>query len=127
MTTTSAPLPDRLVTALIGSFEVAAVALGDRLGWYRCLATEGPATAEELAGRTGTDARYAREWLEHQAVSGYLTVDDVSADPECRRYTLPDEHRAVLVDELGPLYVTPLASLTAAFLRSVPTLAEVYR
>jgi 2-polyprenyl-3-methyl-5-hydroxy-6-metoxy-1,4-benzoquinol methylase len=131
MTTSSTPrldpLPDRLLAALIGSCEIAAVALGDRLGWYRCLATGGPAAAAELAQRTGTDARYAREWLEHQAVSGYLTVDDVAADPEARRYTLPEEHRGVLVDELDLTYLTPLASMTAAFLGSVPTLAEVYR
>jgi 2-polyprenyl-3-methyl-5-hydroxy-6-metoxy-1,4-benzoquinol methylase len=130
MTTTSVPrldpLPDRLLTALIGSYEVAAVALGDRLGWYRCLAS-GPATATELAERTGTDARYAREWLEHQAVSGYLTVDDAAAEPEKRRYTLPEEHRPVLADELDPAYMTPLATQTAAFVHSVPALAEVYR
>jgi 2-polyprenyl-3-methyl-5-hydroxy-6-metoxy-1,4-benzoquinol methylase len=131
MTTTSSPrldpLPDRLLAALLGSYEVAAVALGDRLGWYRCLATAGPATAAELAQRTSADARYAREWLEHQAVSGYLTVDDPSADPEARRYTLPEEHRPVLADELDPAYLTPLATQTAAFVRSVPALAEVYR
>jgi SAM-dependent methyltransferase len=127
MTTTSAPLPDRLLAALIGTYEVAAVALGDRLGWYRCLADDGPATAAELARRTGCDARYAREWLEHQAVSGYLTVDDPAADPEDRRYTLPEEHRPVLVAELDPAYMTPLAAVTAAFVRSIPELVEVYR
>jgi 2-polyprenyl-3-methyl-5-hydroxy-6-metoxy-1,4-benzoquinol methylase len=127
MTTTSQPLPDRLLASLIGAYDVAAVALGDRLGWYRCLAAEGPATAAELAERSGARARYAREWLEQQAASGYLTVDDPAADPEARRYTLPEEHRAVLVDELDPAYMTPLASVTAAFVRAVPALAEVYR
>src|SRR4051794_27322613 len=117
MTTTSPPLADRLLTALIGTCEVAAVALGDRLGWYRCLAADGPAPAAELAERPGTDARYAREWLEHQAVSGYLGVDDVSAAPDDRRFSLPAEHRAVLVDELDPQYMTPFASMTAALLR----------
>ena len=33
----------------------------------------------------------------------------------------------MLVDELDPDYMTPLASVTAAFVRGVPTLAEVYR
>ncbi len=125
--TTSAPLPDRLFNALLGSYEVAAVALGDLLGWYRCLAGAGPATAGELAERTGTDARYAREWLEQQAVSGYLTVDDAGAAPDARRYSLPDEHRAVLVDELDPAYMTPFATVTAAFIRNVPALVDVYR
>ena len=129
--TTPAPAPgdlsDRLFTALLGSYEVAAVALGDHLGWYRSLAGAGPATAAELAGRTGTDARYAREWLEQQAVSGYLAVDDAAAPPDERRYSLPDQHRAVLVDELDPAYMTPLATVTAAFIRNVPALVEVYR
>jgi SAM-dependent methyltransferase len=122
-----ADLPDRLLAALLGAYEVAAVTLGARLGWYHCLADAGPATATELAGRSGTDARYAREWLEHQAVSGYLAVDDVRAAPDDRRYSLPPAHRGVLVDELDPGYMTPLATLTAALVRAVPELTEVYR
>ena len=77
----AAPLADRLLAAVIGTFEVSAVELGGRLGWYRALA-EAPATAPELAERTGTHPRYAREWLEQQAVAGYLTVDDVRAGPD---------------------------------------------
>ncbi|GAA4731847.1 class I SAM-dependent methyltransferase [Modestobacter marinus] len=129
-TTPPAPqddLPDRLLAALLGAYEVAAVALGDRLGWYRSLADGGPATAAELAARTDSDARYAREWLEHQAVSGYLDVADVHADPESRRYPLPDAHRAVLVDELDPGHMTPLARFTSAVVRGVPALTQVYR
>jgi 2-polyprenyl-3-methyl-5-hydroxy-6-metoxy-1,4-benzoquinol methylase len=120
------PLADRLVAAATGALEAAAVDLGDRLGWYRALAG-GPATAPELAARTGTDPRYAREWLEQQAVAGYLAVDDVRATPDGRRYTLPDEHRAVLVDELDPSYATPLARMAMTFTRNLPRLAEAYR
>lgn len=43
-----------------------------RLGFYRCLAKDGAVTAQELAERTGTHPRYAREWLEQQAASGLL-------------------------------------------------------
>src|SRR3954467_8085 len=46
------------------------VVLGDRLGLYRALATA-PATAGELAQRTGTDARYVTEWHRGQAAGGY--------------------------------------------------------
>ncbi len=116
-----------MLAALLGSAEIAAVALGHRLGWYRCLADCSPLTAAELADRTGTDARYAREWLEQQAVAGYLAVEDPSAPPDDRRFSLPDEHRAVLVDELDPLYLMPLADATVAFVRHVPHLAQVYR
>ncbi len=131
MTTTSAPplpaLSDRLFAAVVGGYEIAAVALGHRLGWYRSLADHGPATVAELAGRTGTDARYTREWLEQQAVSGYLAVDDPAAAPDDRRFSLPPEHRAVLVDELDPEYLMPLADITVAFMRFVPQLEHVYR
>jgi 2-polyprenyl-3-methyl-5-hydroxy-6-metoxy-1,4-benzoquinol methylase len=120
------PLGDRLVAAVVGAFEAAAVDLGDRLGWYRALA-DAPATAPQLASRAGTDPRYAREWLEQQAVAGYLTVDDVGAAPDDRCYALPAEHRAVLVDELDPAFTTPLAKVAMTFTRNVPRLAEVYR
>ncbi len=119
-------LGDRLVAAVIGAFEAAAVDLGDRLGWYRALAST-PATAAELADRTDTDPRYAREWLEQQAVAGYLTVDDVAKPADERRYTLPDEHCGVLVDDDDPAFATPLARLAMTFTRNVPRLAEVYR
>ena len=129
MTTTdpqTPPLGDRLLSAVVGAYEAAAVDLGDRLGWYRALA-DAPATVAELAARTDTDPRYAREWLEQQAVAGYLTVDDVRAAPGERCYTLPDEPRAVLVDEVDPAYSTPMARMAMAFTRNVPRLAEVFR
>jgi SAM-dependent methyltransferase len=131
MTTTSAPplpdLADRVLTAVVGSMEIAAVALGHRLGWYACLDGAEPMTAAELAERAGTDARYTREWLEQQAVAGYLAVDDGARAPEDRRFSLPDAHRAVLVDELDPGYLMPLADATVAFIRFLPRLAQVYR
>ena len=80
MTTTETPpvdatsaLVERLFEAVITGLELAAIHLGSELGWYRALA-EAPATAPELAERTGTAPRYAREWLEQQAVAGILTV-----------------------------------------------------
>src|SRR4051794_31687949 len=120
------PLAERLLAAVLGALELAAVDLGDRLGWYRALAGE-PATAPELAARTGTDARYAREWLEQQAVAGCLAADDVAAEPDARRDTPPQEHHGGLVGPVHPLYMTTFARLTDAFTRNVPRLAEVYR
>ncbi|RFU20229.1 class I SAM-dependent methyltransferase [Geodermatophilus marinus] len=125
-TGTSAALAQRILDAVTGSLELAALHLGSELGWYRALA-EAPATAPELAERTGTDARYAREWLEQQAVAGYLTVDDVAAAPDARRYTLPPEHRGVLVEETDPSHMAPFARIALAFTRNVPRLVEAYR
>ena len=121
-----AALSERIVVAVVGALESAAIALGDCLGWYRALAGA-PATAPELAERTGTHARYAREWLEQQAVAGYLAVDDPAAAPDVRRYTLPPEHVPVLVDPVDPLHTAPLARMAMALTANVPRLVEVYR
>lgn len=120
------PLEERIFSAVIASFELAAVHLGVRLGWYRALA-EAAATAPELAARTGTEARYAREWLEQQAVAGYLDVADARAEPDARRYELPAEHREVLVDELSPSYMPAFVWQALAFARNVDRLIDVYR
>ncbi len=119
-------LAERMVSAVVGALEMAAVDIGDRLGWYRALA-DTPATASQLAERTNTDPRYAREWLEQQAVAGYLAVDDVRSGPEQRCYSLPGEHRAVLVDEVDPMFTAPLARMAMALTRNTARLAEVYR
>jgi SAM-dependent methyltransferase len=68
------PVADRLFAAMVDGMDVLAGAIGDRLGYYRAL--DGAAiTPEGLAGRTGTSPRYAREWLEHQAMSGFVVTD----------------------------------------------------
>src|SRR4051794_41515580 len=58
--------------------ELANVELGIRLGLYEVLAGAGLLTAAELADGAGIAARYAREWLEQQAVEGVLVVDDTT-------------------------------------------------
>jgi hypothetical protein len=49
-----------------------------------------------------------REWLEQQAVAGFLTVEDPSADAGERRFSLPEAHRPVLVDDEDLNYLTGL-------------------
>jgi hypothetical protein len=66
--------------------DLPSVYLGDRLGLYRALAESGAATPAEFAARTGTQERYAREWLEQQAVTGILEVEDAAAEASGRRY-----------------------------------------
>ena len=46
-------------------------------------------TAGELAERAGIDERYAREWLEQQAATDLLDVEDPTASREARRFSPP--------------------------------------
>jgi 2-polyprenyl-3-methyl-5-hydroxy-6-metoxy-1,4-benzoquinol methylase len=120
-------LAKRLMGAVLGALDLQAVYLGDRLGLYRALAEGGPATAPELAERVAIHPRYAREWLEHQAVGAILDVDDVTAQPDERRYTLPKGHQAVLIDPESLSLVAPLARALIASARAMPELLDAYR
>ena len=85
-------LDERLVESTTAALELYGVHLGRALGLYLTLAEQGPRTAGELADAAGIDARYAREWLEQQAVAAYLVVEDASRPADQRRYLLPTEH-----------------------------------
>ncbi len=121
---TTEQFAEKLFDAVRGAAQVQALYLGDRLGWYRMLAEEGPLTANELAHRTGSVERYAREWLEQQAVSGILTAD-LSCEPV--RFSLPREYADVLVNADSASYMAPMARFFAATGVRLPELVEAYR
>lgn len=123
---TADEIAERLFGSLLGTVEIMSVFLGDRLGWYRSLADEGPASAVELAQRTGTQVRYAREWLEQQAVVGLLAVESDGA-PDERRFVIPASTVEVMTDETSVSYLAPLARMFGAVGPALPQLLEVYR
>jgi 2-polyprenyl-3-methyl-5-hydroxy-6-metoxy-1,4-benzoquinol methylase len=94
----TAALEERLFKDSVGALELYTIYLGERLGLYRDLAERGWSTPSELADRTATNERYVREWLEHQATSGLLDVDDPGEDALVRRYRMPAAHIPVLAD-----------------------------
>jgi 2-polyprenyl-3-methyl-5-hydroxy-6-metoxy-1,4-benzoquinol methylase len=108
-------------------FDLLTVYLGDRLGLYRALAGGGPATSAELAKRTGTFERYVREWLEQQAVTGILEVDQPGADAAARRYHLPPEHAEALVDEESLSFEAHKGIDFVRAARPLPELVEAFR
>jgi 2-polyprenyl-3-methyl-5-hydroxy-6-metoxy-1,4-benzoquinol methylase len=103
--------------------------LGDRLGLFAALASGGPATAGELAKRTGLTERYLREWLLAMAAAGYVTYAGGNGDGSAAsaRYRLSPEQAQAFTnpDSLG--YVAgAFQSLTAAT-RVVDRLTEAFR
>jgi SAM-dependent methyltransferase len=117
-------LAGRLFGAGVGALELCGVYVGMRLDLYRTLGA-GPLSAAGLAERTGCAERYLREWLQHQAVAGLLTVD--GDDPATARFGLADGVADVLVDETGPAYLGGLPSALAAVGRVLPALVDAYR
>lgn len=117
---------ERVLQSALGWAETMAFYLGDRLGWYRSLAQHGPSTAAELAERTQTSPRYAREWLEQQAVTGILLADDAQG-ATMRRFTLPAGAVEALTDERSLAYIAPLPRMVGAVGPQTAALLEAYR
>ncbi len=112
----------RLLGAMTGAATTAMVAVGDQLGLYRALADGGPATPDELAARTGTAARYLREWLSQQAAAGFLTYRTADG-----RYALSAEAAAVLAHEASPAFLAGGATITRGWFAGIDRLAEAFR
>ena len=115
---------DQSVTAMV---EVCAIYLGERLGLYAALATNGPLTSSELATATDTHERYAREWLEQQTLAGLLDVEDRHAAPAERRFRLPPGHAEALADPASLNYWTPQARLAVGSVLPVHAVLEAFR
>ena len=119
-TTQRDALVEQLFKSATGALELFHVYIGDRLGLYDAL-SEGPLTSEGLAAAAGISERYAREWLEEQAVAGYLAVDAE------RRYSLPAAHAEVLVDRDSPTYLAALGRGIASIGAVMPQVLEAFR
>ena len=115
---------ERLFGALLGAIELATVHLGVRLGLYDALAT--PRTAAGLAQAAGIDERYAREWLEQQAISGLVSVVE-PGDGDSRVYGLDPEQAASFGDPDSPAYAGSMALVMGGVGQVLPLLPEVYR
>jgi 2-polyprenyl-3-methyl-5-hydroxy-6-metoxy-1,4-benzoquinol methylase len=118
-------LVERLFGATIGTLELFGVYLGDKLGLYTVLADADALDPDELARRAGIAPRYAREWLEQQAVAGILEVE-AGGNGE-RRYRLPAGHADVLVDPESEFYLAPFGSLLAGIGGVLPDVVDAYR
>ena len=110
----------RFVEDLGATAAAAGVVIGHRLGLYRALA-EGPASAAELADRTGTQARPVAEWLRGQAAGGYVT----QAGGEV--YSLSAEQAFCLADPDGPVYLPGAFLLALGALRAERRVADSFR
>jgi SAM-dependent methyltransferase len=111
----------RFVGDLGAALSAALVVIGDRIGLYRAMADGHPVSPEELAERTGTDARYVREWLSNQAAGGYVTYDGEGA------FSLTPEQSLALAQEGSPAFVPGAFQLATALIKDEPKITEAFR
>jgi SAM-dependent methyltransferase len=123
--------PDALVArvfdAMVDTFELFCLYVGDRLGFYQALHDGGAATAAELADRAGTTERSTREWLEQQATAGFLRCQNPEAGPGKRRYALPADFAPLFVERDNPSFVPPMAQIAAGVVAPVHAVLQAFR
>ena len=112
----------RFVGDLGAAMSAALVVIGDRLGLYRAMGDGEPVSAEELASRTGTDARYVREWLSNQAAGGY-----VSYDPAAGTFHLTPEQSLALAQEGSPAFVPGAFQVATALTKDEEKIAQAFK
>jgi 2-polyprenyl-3-methyl-5-hydroxy-6-metoxy-1,4-benzoquinol methylase len=117
-------LVERLFLNAVGAFDLFSVYLGERLDLYRALADRGALTPAGLAEAAGIHERYAREWLEQQAASELLDVEEDGAE---RRFFLPEGHDEALLEASSLSYVAPLARSVLASVRPIDSVVEAFR
>jgi SAM-dependent methyltransferase len=111
----------RFVDDLGAALSAALVVIGDRLGLYRAMADGHPVTPEELAGRTGTDSRYVREWLSNQAAGGYVTYDAPSGN-----FSLSPEQSLALAQEGSPAFVPGAFQVATSLTKDEETISNAF-
>ncbi len=105
-----------------GASSIAMVRLGDALGLYQALHTNGPMTCAKLAETAKVSERYLREWLSHQAASNYLAYD-----PGTARFSLPPEQAMVFANEDSPVYMMGGFDVMAAMLDNQPKVQAAFK
>ena len=109
----------RAIDEVGASLNTALVVMGDRLGYYRALAEQGPLTPNSLAHLTNTAEPYAREWLAAQAAGGYLGYD-----PETRTFSISPEVAMAMTDETSPAYLPGFFQIAYGTIRDANRIFE---
>jgi SAM-dependent methyltransferase len=110
----------KLVTDMGGAWMMAMVLIGDELGLYKAMADGQPASADEVAKRSGCHPRLVREWLDANAATGYVETANGG-------YRLPPEQAMALANEDSPVFVAPGQSVVASCFMDLEPLIAAFR
>jgi 2-polyprenyl-3-methyl-5-hydroxy-6-metoxy-1,4-benzoquinol methylase len=96
--------------------------VGDTLGLFTILSTQGPLTSAEFAGQAGINERYGREWLSAMACHGYISYEDAT-----KRFSMTPEQTFVLANPESPLYMMGALVMGKSFWANVDALATAFQ
>ena len=114
---------NKAVGDIAGSSTAMLVIIGERLGFYRAMATaNSPVSVKELASKTGTVERLVEEWLANQVSSGYIEYD-----PSITKYRLPPEHALALADENSPVYLHGIFKAIKSYFKDEEEFLKMFR
>ncbi len=105
-----------------GAFAAGLAYIGDRLGLFRIVAEDGPASSDRIASSAGLDERYVREWLKAMVSAGY-----VEHGPRDALYWMTEEQRRVLADEESPVFAAGVFQFALPSLLQTERLIEAFR
>src|SRR5262245_50180553 len=120
-------LTERVLQSTTQALELYGIYLGKELGLYDAMKSGRRLTPPQLAEAAGIAPRYAREWLEQQAVAGLINVERAAVPADQRRYWLPPEHVNVLAADNHPAHLAPLAQMVAGIGGALDKVAAAYR
>ena len=106
---------ERIAGALNDASLALMLSIGHQAGLLDTLGRRPPSTAADIAGSSGLQERYVREWLAAMTTAGVVVYD-----PSAGTYELPLEHAACLTRAAGPDNLARLAQF-------IPLMATVER
>lgn len=112
----------KMVTEMGAAANGALIIMGDKLGLYKSLASNGPMTSEQVSETTGTTERYVREWLSAQAASRYIEYD-----AETEKFSMTPEQTAVFGDEESPVLMTGAFYGISSMYKDEPKIEHAFR
>ena len=105
-----------------GAFVTGLGYIGDRLGLFRRVADDGPASSRAIAEGAHLDERYVREWLKAMVSAGYIEHDSLRDV-----YWMTEPQRAVLADDASPVFAAAAFQFALPSLLQTETLVESIR
>ncbi|MPZ74694.1 MAG: methyltransferase domain-containing protein [Nitriliruptorales bacterium] len=111
-----------LLTDIAATAGLQMIHIGIKTGLWQAMAGAGSLTPAEVAARADVAEPYAREWLNHQAASGYVDYDAAT-----RTFELPPAVAAVLGDEAQARLVEGFASMLASMTVDNALVEEAFR